>query len=240
MKRILLLMLLMCSVSAWAQDVIVKRDGSAVVCRIINVSSLEIVYKAWTDLQGPNLVMSVADAASITYENGEKKVFDNATKEAKANVVAPLPQMQNSEGKQTVSDDALLKMAGKPEMTALEIQKKVKRLKRIGYIGGPALILGGIGIVLGFTDSGYISENQIGGIIPGAMIITAGVAMIPACALRAYKLHKRDSHYSVQTAPFYQQEFTLKNGTTLCPSINMLKDNTRHNPTLGIGLSYNF
>ena len=75
MKKVLFLFFLLCSVNTWAQDVIVKKDGSAIVCRIINVSSLEIVYKKWTDLQGPNSVMSVADAISITYENGEKKVF---------------------------------------------------------------------------------------------------------------------------------------------------------------------
>ena len=118
MRKFLMFLLFLCSMSASAQDVIVKKDGSAIVCRIINVSSLEIVYKKWTDLQGPNLVLSIADAASITYENGEKKTFDIPAKQEKADVVTSLPQIQNNNyGTQVVSDDVLLKMARKPELT---------------------------------------------------------------------------------------------------------------------------
>lgn len=237
MRRILFLLMLMCSVSTWAQDVIVKRDGTAVICRIINVSSLEIVYKKWTNLQGPNLVMSIADAASITYENGEKKVFENATQ---SSPIAPI--VQNNSGQQTVSDDMLLKMYGKPELTPQEMYKKAKKLKIAGWVTGCAMVAGGgLMIVASVTfaqERGRYCNHAL--LFPGIGIAGGGLITSSACLIRAHNLNKKASQYSVQSAPIYQQEFHLKNGTTLSPSINMLKDNTRHNPTLGLGLTYNF
>ena len=237
MKKILLLLLLLCSMSASAQDVIVKRDGTAVVCRIINVSSLEIVYKNWADLQGPNLVMSVADAVSITYENGDKKVFDNAT------VTQTSPIVQNNNGQQTVSDDVLLKMAGKPELTPEQKLKKAKKLKKAGWTTGGVLFLGGIGAIVGSLPTYFDSKNNdyLGmGFGIGAPLIGVGAVITTACVVRANNLKKQASKYSVQSASIFQQEFHFKNGTTLSSSIDIVKDNTRNNSTLGVGLTYNF
>ncbi len=223
--------MLMCSVSTWAQDVIVKRDGTAVICRIINVSSLEIVYKKWTNLQGPNLVMSITDATSITYENGEKKVFE------KANATQASPIVRNNSGQQTVSDEMLMKLAKvKPELTPQE--KKAKKLKTAGWITGSAMVAGGVLMIVASLTDYYKANDAL--LYAGIGIAGCGLITSSACLIRAHNLNKKASQYSVQSAPIYQQEFHLKNGTTLSPSINMLKDNTRHNPTLGLGLTYNF
>ena len=231
-------LLFLCSMSASAQDVIVKRDGTAVVCRIINVSSLEIVYKKWTDLQGPNLVLSVADAASITYENGEKKTFDIPAKQEKTEVITSVPQIQNNNhGTQVVSDDELLKMARKPELT--KEQKKIRRLKHTGWVTGGLLVAGGaiwgLVVISGEENGGYY-----GAIAAGACLMAGGIATTSACLIRAHNLTKKTSSNSVHSAPLYHQDFHLKNGTSLSAGVNMLKDNTLHDPTLGLGLSYNF
>lgn len=232
MKRYLLLLMLLCSIRVSAQDVIVKRDGAAIVCRIINVSSLEIVYKKWTDLQGPNLVMSVADAASITYENGEKKVFENVT------ATQPLPIVQSNSSQQVVSDDMLLKMSGRPELTPQE--KKTKRLKIAGWVVGPTLVVSGIILTIVGATNGGVKKYDAACLFPGIGAIPGGIAVTTACIVRANNLKKQASQLSVQSAPIFQQEFHLKNGTSLSPGINMLKDYTHRNMTLGLGLTYNF
>ena len=232
MRRILFLLMLMCSVSTWAQDVIVKRDGTAVICRIINVSSLEIVYKKWTDLQGPNLVMSIADAASITYENGEKKTFDTpATNVLTPTVLTPM-------GQQTVSDDALLKM-----VVENNTPKKVKKIKIAGYVGGSALIVTGV-MLFGASCQGEggffgLDAMQAGLFVPGIAAFVGGITWITASQIKANKI-KRQSVFNVQTIPLYQHDICFKNGSSLVANLDMIKDNTRHNPTLGVGLTYNF
>ena len=79
MKQLFILLLLLCSVGMSAQDVIVKKDGSTIVCRVMELNSSEIVYKKWTDLNGSNYVMNRADASAINYENGKKENISEVT-----------------------------------------------------------------------------------------------------------------------------------------------------------------
>ena len=102
MKQLLVFLFLLCSGSVFAQDVIVKKDGSTIVCRVVELTSSEITYKKWTDLNGSNYVMSRSDASSISYENGKKVDLSDATNLYK-------PNNQN-DGVQQYNDNALLAM----------------------------------------------------------------------------------------------------------------------------------
>ena len=73
MKQLLTILALLCPMYALAQDVIVKKDGSTVVCRVIEVTATDITYKKWSDLKGSNYVMDKTLAVSINYENGKKE-----------------------------------------------------------------------------------------------------------------------------------------------------------------------
>jgi len=42
MKQLFVMLLLLCSAVANAQDVIVKKDGSTIVCRVVELTSTEI------------------------------------------------------------------------------------------------------------------------------------------------------------------------------------------------------
>ena len=238
MKKLLLILLLVCSASAWAQDVIVKRDGSTILCRVVEVNKTEVVYKRWGNLEGPNYVMNLSDLSAINYENGKKIRMDETQKSENipsTTTSTPLPTVQTNTGQQTVSDDALLKMMVKPALTPS--QKKAKKLKLIGYIGGPALVIAGAALIVVGTGE-ETGGDCFGG---GAACIASGIALTSGCLIRAHNLKKKaNSQYSVQSSPLYQHDFTLKNGTSFSAGVDMLKDNTRHNPTLGVGLTYNF
>lgn len=75
MKHLLVLLLLLCSMSVSAQDVIVKKDGSTVVCRVVEVTASEITYKKWSDLNGSNYVMDKSLASAINYQSGKRETF---------------------------------------------------------------------------------------------------------------------------------------------------------------------
>ena len=104
-----MLLLLLSSLTASAQDVIVKKDGSTIVCRVVEVNQTEVIYKRWTNLEGPNYVMNLSDISAVNYENGEKIRTDAQTQGTPA-ATTPLPLAQKNTGQQTVSDDALLAM----------------------------------------------------------------------------------------------------------------------------------
>ena len=57
-----------------AQDVIVKRNGEELQCKILEVSKNEVKYKRWTNQDGPAFAEKKSDIFMIKYENGEKEV----------------------------------------------------------------------------------------------------------------------------------------------------------------------
>ncbi len=211
--------MLLCSIRVAAQDVIVKRDGNAIACRIINVSSLEVVYKKWTELNGKNYVLSVSDVASITYENGEKKVFETS-------VTLSDPPLLMNKNTQNVNDNELLKLDKNKHIAP----PKVRTLRYTGYIGGVLII--GAGIAFACVDDDYT--------LPGLLIAGGGAIWTTSFLLAARHQKKKLSELTIQSMPLYQRDICFRNGTSLGTSVNMLKDNTRHNPTLGLGLTYNF
>ncbi len=61
-------------VNASAQDVIVKRNGEELQCKILEVSKNEVTYKRWSNQEGPTFAEKKSEIFMIKYENGEKEV----------------------------------------------------------------------------------------------------------------------------------------------------------------------
>lgn len=234
MKKFFLLMLFLCSMSVWAQDVIVKKDGSTVVCRILEVTKTEVIYKKWSDLQGSNYIVNQKDLTAIHHENGAKTTFDAAP--AAPTETAPPANAQ------PMTDAELLKMAGVQDGTLQhEMMQKAKRLKKVGWIvGGSMFAIGGALTIAGGADLFDSDAGLLLGCSAGPILVVGGIITTTSCLVRAKNLKKKASPFSVSSAPLFQQDFKLKNGTTLSPSLDILKDNTQRNTTFGVGLTYNF
>ena len=84
MKKLLLFITLFASMGVYAQDVIVKKDGTTIMSKILEVGASEIKYKKFSNQEGPLFVISKSEVLSINYENGEKDlVTTSETKEEK-------------------------------------------------------------------------------------------------------------------------------------------------------------
>ena len=75
MKKLLFVMLSMCLVNIHAQDVIVKKDGSTILSKVLEVNTADIKYKKFSNQNGPTYTISKSEILSINYENGEKDDF---------------------------------------------------------------------------------------------------------------------------------------------------------------------
>lgn len=234
MKHLLFLMLFCCAVCASAQDVIVKKDGSTVVCRVLEVKNSEVVYKLWTERNGSSYIMDISLVSSINYENGKKESFSDITE----NKFLPYNQ---SNGERQINDKALLIM---------DDLNKVKRLKIIGYTVGGTIVAGGIVLMsVGLSsynyDCIYYHYGWKGYELPGTLwtgvaLIPVGAAITTACLIKSNKIKKE--YNKIQNYALYQQEIKLKNGNSITPSVDMLKytDKGFNIQTIGMGLSYNF
>lgn len=77
MKKLLLLIVLFCtSLITIAQDVIVKKDGSIIQSKVMEINGAEIKYRKWSNLEGPIYSINQSEVLSINYQNGEVEMFN--------------------------------------------------------------------------------------------------------------------------------------------------------------------
>ena len=244
LKVLFALLLLTCAAGAVAQDVIVKKDGSTVVCRIVEVSATEIVYKKWTDLQGSNYVMNRTDASVINYENGTRSEM-NGTTETPMTPSATTPPTSRFSQANTSRLSADLQLIAMDNIANNSL-KKAKIWQRVGWIGGGCLLAVGVPfVIMGIAngafdnsddgDNGWVSAYSQW--MTGTVMVGSGLAIGTTCVVVGKKMEKRIQN-ELQYSTLWQEEIPLKNGTSLMAGVDMLKDNRTN--TLGIGIRYNF
>ena len=222
MKQLLVFLFLLCSTSIFAQDVIVKKDGSTIVCRVVELTSTEITYKKWSDLNGSNYVMNRADASAINYENGRKVNLSEATN-------LYMPSNQN-DGTQQFNDKALLALdaaANNPP----KYKGFATAIRIAGWGIGAAAV--GTGIYFLAFAEGYSHYKGM-----GAAIAAGGVAWTTGCLLLSNYLDKKGK--AIESASVYQHEFIFSNGSSLLLGADIISDHTLVSNTIGLGLRYNF
>lgn len=92
LREIYMTLFLICLAGiAMAQDVIVKTDQTTVLSKVLEISSTEIKYKKWGNLDGPTYSISRSEVVSINYENGEVETLSDK----------PTSQMYNKQNTQS-------------------------------------------------------------------------------------------------------------------------------------------
>lgn len=225
MKQLLVLLMLLCSSTLYAQDVIVKKDGSTIVCRVVEVNSSEVIYKKWSDLNGSNYVMDRSLVSAINYGNGKKEILSTVENLYKSG--------NQNDGMRQMNDKALLRF----DVEAQKLPKKVKKLRTIGIIGG--VVLTGAGVTLLVLNGANESQSdKTVCYLLGGVGIAGGIACTTLCLSKAHQLQKQINMIGGNS--IFQKAFRFSDGTILTSSIDIIKDNTNQKQTLGFGLRYNF
>ena len=80
-KLCMLFLLLTGICSMYAQDIIVLVNGEEIEAKVLEISSREIRYKNYNNLDGPTIVLSREDVSAINYENGTTELISSASSE---------------------------------------------------------------------------------------------------------------------------------------------------------------
>ena len=226
MKQLLFLLMFMCSASVFAQDVIVKKDGSTIVCRVVELTSSEIVYKKWENLNGSNYVMERSAASAINYENGRREKLGEADNHYQ-------PHNQN-DGDRQMNDRALLAM----DYASQKTDKTIKKLRTWGWVSGIAGVgLGALLVNIGLNAD--YDEDMVTYCIAGGLFAIGGITTSTYCFSTAHKRQKQ-SEMLLQSSTLYQYDFKFSNGTSVTAGVDILSDRTSRSKNLAIGLCYNF
>lgn len=81
MKKLFVFTIVLFSAKTFAQDVIVKKDGSTIMSKVLEIGTNEIKYKKFFNQEGPTYTVLSSDVLAINYENGEKETFQAVNEE---------------------------------------------------------------------------------------------------------------------------------------------------------------
>ena len=220
MKRFLFsLVAILFTCICFAQDVIIKKDGTTILSTVIKVGQSEVEYKKYNNQTGPTYTISINELSHINYANGTKDTFTSTYNNQSVVTTETATQFSNDEG--------LLKLYNAHDRKL----KKAKRIKSLGWIVGGTLLAAGGAVII-------ISDGDYEFLMVGSAVAGAGLITWTTCTLVGNHIAKK-SKYSVQSNPLFQKEYNIGKNS-LAFGVDMLNDNTFKNQTLGLGVSYKF
>lgn len=78
-KRLLLALITLNILTMGAQDVIVKKDGTPILTKVLEVNTDNVKYKKHSNPKGPTYTIDISDILTLTYANGDKEDFGNTS-----------------------------------------------------------------------------------------------------------------------------------------------------------------
>ena len=223
MKKVLLLSMLLTATCTFAQDVIVKKDGSTILSKVIEIGTSEVKYKKFTNQKGPTYSIRKSDVRAINYENGEKETFADAV---------PTPDLQRLQFDKDNYINSYL-FSQQNQITKDRLLVSAKHWRTAGSTLGTIFMLGGIGLglVLGSDD------NKTAFWIATGSGIAVGALTAMTCGGIANK--KEEEANAIVATNIIKQDFNLGN-SRLSTGIDLVNDKMHKEHALGLGLSVNF
>lgn len=194
---------------AFAQDIIVKKDGDIIRAKVLELDETNVLYKDYSNPEGPSYSLKIDNILSITYENGKKETFSNTIKQTPS---------------QTNNDDVSI------TILQSQIANLEAKAKTIHTVGGISTLITSLGALAGFviaTDG----NSSIGNILLGTGIILGidflGISLTNAIARPAEeeannlrdKMNSLTSELSFQPSLLiYKYTNTIGIGVSACYS----------------------
>ena len=212
--------MLMCGLTAMAQDIIVLKDGDLKQVKVIEVGENDVKYKKWENIDGPTYTISISNILSINYQNGAKDSFADY-KEKKTDVAQSISEASvnisssiNNKGDKIASN--ISNFAKRQD-----IYKRARNFRTWGIIIGGAVLTGGMVGCLRLMDEGAIA------------VVPAGLGIICSCAVAIPML---------KSAAELQEEADLMSCNTLLQynvndyfAVNIQEYNFKPNKTRNFG-----
>lgn len=169
------------TILALSQDTLHFRIGTPIVCKVIEISQIEIRYKKIENADGPVYIVNKEDVKLINYKNGAidsfaelkpwlRPIQKTAKQEANYSIpkLTPHPKIVK-EGRSFFMDNtlyteskilAIMKHVNNPELNLhIRRSKLARAFQPVCLVGIPAVAIGSMSVV--FSKDVYISSNGV-------------------------------------------------------------------------------
>ena len=241
------LFLLCMAATATAQDVIVMKDQTTVMSKVLEINSTEIKYKKWNNLDGPIYSILRSEVVSINYENGEVERFNEATSNQsiqnnQQNTYSP--QVNRGYMEESASFPAAMKLNGR-RLTHEEVQNLVDEQTYQLYLKGKRQVnygevIGVVGLVPLCLGVGFLfrtPEVEPGNRSDYLKFSLASIAIGTAAVIPGIVLSVAGGNNLRQVAETYNQNQGSHYSLNIYPSM-MKCDIIQSQGNYGLGLTF--
>lgn len=229
MKKVILFMVLFAStLTASAQDVIVKKDGSTILSKVIEIGTTEIKYKKWNNQNGPNYSIAKSEIQAINYENGEKEIFGEEV------VTQPQQQFNYNDYSSQMAES----MAASNRLQREKLLSSAKSWRKAGgWVWGISFAGG---LITGLILEGEVKDNFFDN-TTYLLCCGAGLAVGIGGMLICNSVANNKEHLAntITASHLLQQEFNIGN-SRLSAGIDLMNDRNINERAIGVGLSLDF
>jgi hypothetical protein len=218
MKISRLLLALCCTLvgflSAGAQDVITKNDGSTILSTIVNITDSDVYYRNYSNPDGATYILNKSDINYITYANGSTEYFGSRI-------------AVNNYGATTTTDAQLLQFKN---------FDKADHYNKIAIIGGLAIFgaCAAAGILASTVIDSSITEWLYVGPAGGLVLGAAWYATFKALSNKA----RKDA--LISATPIIESNVITDRHYQLTAGMDVLSDYRLNNKALGLGVRLKF
>jgi len=162
MKKLSLLIVLFCaSLTIMAQDVIVKKDGTTIESKVIEINGTEIKYKKWSNQDGPLYSINRSAVDSINYQNGEVELITSGNDVPKSlGIMERRGRDLTLDGRKIYGEEVRLLVGEQNYQTYLSARKQIGAGNFFGFV---------FWVSLGATVGFYLAGNYNAAIISGVV-----------------------------------------------------------------------
>lgn len=199
----------------FAQDILVKKDGTAIKAKIQEIGTTEIKYKAADNLDGPTYVIPKSDVLSINYENGTHEIINSNQ------------QISTTIGRESLGSSFVLRNE------VDNYYKQARTLKVLSWIVtgiGVTSLIGSAGIALSGDETTFESPLFWTPVVLGTGCVIAGFPMRNAAN------NKIDMARRISQSTVTLSQFKIGN-TRMTPMLSLCHDNITHKKSFSIGCS---
>lgn len=178
---------------ATAQDVIVKKDQSTVMSKVLEITSTEIKYKKWNNQDGPTYSIDRSEVACINYENGEVEKFSDSTisqpntyQQQTQQAFKGFMEQSGSHLKlngHILSDTEVQSLVGEQDYQLYLTGKRQRNTGNVLCCVGGVVIGSGFGVMLRSPTSSSNLDDTETSLKVGLITILIGVVFIPPGAI---------------------------------------------------------
>lgn len=199
----------------YAQDVIVKHDGTTILAKVLTVQTDAVSYKDWGNLDGPTYTLRKAEITAINYKNGKKDVFSNLTNTPSQAIGYSQEQLEYAVNQATQKSTA-----GR------------------GKIIGGSLLLALVGIPCVASGMAWCIITEEDYKVPGTVLGIGIAASSGGCGLIiSGRSERRD--YAMQHSSFKLNDIALKH-CTISPTMDVFNNKQTRKHSFGGGLCLRF